>query len=332
MSLIYTTPDPGDWYSWRKKDANKDLNPEEAKRKFLKEQLEFQDQMAYHNANIAMYQWNKPGSHAGGDNYNSISTVVLSSPFELIGGSGAGFSVFIAATASFIDPVNVSRPGGGGDPSLQVATNFAGGGVTVNGELEGRSSPFTIDFNGLSDDGREMYFENTYIIGQSNQNINIMANTLLSGSVDFGNATAGSATGLTGGSSGLLVLTYSGSHGTPASKTGVNVSASYLVNGGGTDFVNMIVATEQSSSVIYNAGDVFSLNTATQGLGGTGTLTWTVGAEDITGDTISIPASEISLGTAVITNDIGEGVPNLTYAAQGTPLVYLAASSSLYTD
>jgi hypothetical protein len=94
----------------------------------------------------------------------------------------------------------------------------------------------------------------------------------------------------------------------------------------------MIVATEQSSSVIYNAGDVFSLNTATQGLGGTGTLTWTVGPEDITGDTISIPASEISLGTAVITNDIGEGVPNLTYAAQGTPLVYLAASSSLYSD
>ena len=332
MSLIYTTPDPGDWYSWRKKDANKDLNPEEAKRKFLKEQLEFQDQMAYHNANIAMYQWNKPGSHAGGDNYNSIATVVLSSPFTLVGGSGAGFSVFIAATASFIDPVNVSNPAGGGDPSLQVATNFAGGGVTVNDQLEGRSSPFTIDFNGLSEDGREMYFENTYIIGQSNQNINIMANTLLSGSADFANSTSGTATGMTGGDTGLVNLTYSGSHGTPASKTGVDVSASYLVNGGGTDFVNMVVATEQSSSVIYNAGDVFTLDTSTQGLGGTGTLTWVVGAEDITGDTISIPASEISLGTATITNDIGEGVPNLAYAAQGTPLVYLAASSSAYTD
>ena len=46
MSLIYTTPDPGDWYSWRKKDANKDLNPEEAKRKFLKEQLESQFELA----------------------------------------------------------------------------------------------------------------------------------------------------------------------------------------------------------------------------------------------------------------------------------------------
>lgn len=331
MSLIYTTPDPGDWFSWRKKDANKNLNAQEAKRKFLKEQLEFQDQMSYHQANLNTYKWNQPGSHGGGDHYNSVATVTISSPFTLVGGSGGGFSVFIAATASFIDPINTVPPSR--EIRVQVATDFAGGGVTT-GEIEERTSPFTIGMGavGLSEDGRELYFENLYIVGQANQNLNIMANTLLSGSADFANSTAGSATGMTGGSDGLLVLQYSGSHGTPASKTGVNVSCSYEVNGGGTDFVSMIVATEQSSSVIYNAGDVFSLDTSTQGLGGTGTLTWTVGVEDITGDTISIPASEILTGTATIENDIGEGVPNLAYAAQGTPLVYLAASSSAYSD
>jgi len=331
MGIVYTTPDPGEWYDWVRKDENKSLPLKEARRKFLKEQLEFQDQMAYHNANVAMYQWNKPGSHAGGDNYNSVATVEISSPYTLVGGSGEGFSVFIGATASFIDPINTIPPSR--EIQLQVATDFAGGGVTT-GDIEGRTSPFTIGMAaiGLSDDGRELYFENLYIVGSSNINLNIMANTLLSGSADFANSTSGTATGMTGGDTGLVNLTYSGSHGTPASKTGVDVSASYQVNGGGTDFVNMIVATEQSSSVIYNAGDVFTLDTSTQGLGGTGTLTWVVGVEDITGDTISIPSSEILTGTATIENDIGEGVPNLTYAAQGAPLVYLAASSSAYTD
>ena len=50
----------------------------------------------------------------------------------------------------------------------------------------------------------------------------------------------------------------------------------------------MIVATEQSSSVVYAAGDVFSLDTSGQGIGGTGFLYWTVGPEDLTGDTLSL--------------------------------------------
>ena len=48
MGIIYTTPDPGDWHSWLKRDGNKSLPLKEAKVKYLKEQLVFQDQMSYH--------------------------------------------------------------------------------------------------------------------------------------------------------------------------------------------------------------------------------------------------------------------------------------------
>ena len=107
----------------------------------------------------------------------------------------------------------------------------------------------------------------------------------------------------------------------------------------------MIVATEQSSSVVYAAGDVFSLDTSGQGIGGTGFLYWTVGPEDLTGDTLSFGTGSLSLQLqtgAAIENADGEGIPSLTYnEAQATDdpnsstgglktITALAASASTY--
>ena len=191
------------------------------------------------------------------------------------------------------------------------------GGLEVNGggfDIAGVST-----FDGVGNNGLELYFSTHDIPGVPlyDTNNEYLAALLLSGSVDFANADSGTATGMTGGDDGRVVLTYSASYGGEGTSTGVDVSASYLVNGGGTDFVNMIVDTEQSSSVVYAAGDVFTLNTATQGLGGTGTLSWTVGVEDLTGDSLSFGTGSLSLqlqAGAAIFNADAEGIPSLTYS------------------
>ncbi len=341
---VYTQDFTGDWQTWIKKPENKDLPILEAKQKFVKEQLLFEQQYANYMAQVdAKNRFLNANSylHQGGQHglANDIIDVRLST-LDLIVGPNPG--TVVSATASFENPIRIVAQGGG-YPAIQLTTNFAGGGLKQNapGATE-RISPFEIGFEGINSEGTEIYFKSLAIPGIPSNDINepTLANALTSGSVDFGNATAGSATGLTGGSSGLLVLTYSGSHGAPAGKTGVNVSASYLVNGGGTDFVNVIVSTPQSSSVNYNAGDVFSLDTSTQGVGGTGTLTWTLGTDDLTGVTCTFGSGEtlfIQLGgTAQIENADGEGFPSLDYTVNtgggNKTRIALAASSSTYTD
>ena len=42
--MIYTAENPGEWHQWKQKTANKNLPLNEAKRKYLKEQLLFEDQ------------------------------------------------------------------------------------------------------------------------------------------------------------------------------------------------------------------------------------------------------------------------------------------------
>ena len=338
MGLIYTAKDPGHWLTWRQKPENKNLPARQAKEKYLREQIEFQDQFDYHYRQVHTLNALLSDGAQGGEHGKSNNIVgVQFQNTDCIVGPNSG--TFIALTASFEYPIRVLNAGGG-FPQIQVANNLAGGGITTGVGTTERSNPFTVDFAGVSDDNLSIFFKEQAIPGVPANEIDndILANTLLSGSADFGNSTSGTATGMTGGDDGLLVLTYSGSHGTPASKTGVNVSASYLVNGGGTDFVNMIVATEQSSSVVYNAGDVFTLNTATQGLGGTGTLTWVVGTEDLTGDTLSFGSGEILTlvngeGTQ-IQNAESEGNPELTFSnALGinvTSITALPASSSTY--
>lgn len=312
MGIVYTTPDPGEWYDWVRKDENRNLPLKEARRKFLKEQLEFQDQIAYHYQYVNRLNVLKSDGAQGA--LHGINNGIKSVQFQntpLIVGPNSG--TFLGVTASFFDAVRVE----GGNILIQVASNQAGGGDLTDSE---RVTPFTVaTFDGVGNNGLELYFSTHDIPGVPlyDTNNEYLAATLLSGSVDFANADSGTATGMTGGDEGRVVLTYSASYGGEGTSTGVNVSASYLVNGGGTDFVNMIVDTEQSSSVVYAAGDVFTLNTATQGLGGTGTLSWTVGVEDLTGDTLSFGTGSLSLqlqAGAAIFNADAEGIPSLTYS------------------
>tara|TARA_R100000742_G_C4279384_1_gene103785 strand:- start:797 stop:1825 length:1029 start_codon:yes stop_codon:yes gene_type:complete len=342
MGIVYTTPDPGDWYSWIKKDRNKDIPLKEARRKFLQEQLDFQDQMSYHQNYVN--RLNALASDGSQGAQHGIANSIKSIHFQntpLIVGPNSG--TFLAVTASFEDAVRVI----GGNVLVQAASNQAGGGDLTDSE---RITPFTLaTFDGVGQGGLELYFSSHDIPGVPTYDTNneYLAATLLSGSADFANSDSGSATGLTDTSNanGLILLSYSASYGGGATSTGVNISASGLRNGGNTDYVNMIVATEQSSSVVYAAGDVFSLDTSGQGIGGTGFLYWTVGPEDLTGDTLSFGTGSLSLQLqtgAAIENADGEGIPSLTYnEAQATDdpnsstgglktITALAASASTY--
>jgi len=339
MGIIYTTPDPGDWHSWLKRDGNKSLPLKEAKVKYLKEQLVFQDQMSYHynyvNRLNALASDGSQGAQHG--IANSIKEIEFQNT-PLIIGPNSG--TFLAVTASFEDPVRVI----GGNILVQAASNQAGGGDLTDSE---RSTPFTLaEFSGVSGDGLQLYFKSHDIPGVPLYDINneYLCAKLLSGSADFANSDSGSAVSLTDttNANGLILLTYSASYGGEGTSTGVNISASGLRNGGNTDYVNMIVSTEQSSSVVYAAGDVFSLDTSGQGIGGTGFLYWTVGVEDLTGDTLSFGTGSLSLQLqtgAAIENADAEGIPSLTYnSAQASTkngglkeITALAQSASAYS-
>ena len=121
MGVVYTVPDPGPWWSWKNKQENKNLPVNEARRKYLKEQLLFEDQFT-NFAGQMVAQFADAPSHAGGAHNNSITNVVLSSASITNDPNGGGK---IEATVEFFQPVNAD-----GNININVANNQAGGGTS----------------------------------------------------------------------------------------------------------------------------------------------------------------------------------------------------------
>ena len=118
--MIYTAENPGEWHQWKQKTANKNLPLNEAKRKYLKEQLLFEDQ--YTNFALTQQAIQQQRAQTGGTSLNGIKSVAFdASPvFQTNTGNTQTLKVI------FAKPVLVT-----GSPLVTVANNQFGGGTAA---------------------------------------------------------------------------------------------------------------------------------------------------------------------------------------------------------
>ena len=118
--MIYTAENPGEWHQWKQKTANKNLPLNEAKRKYLKEQLLFEDQ--YTNFALTQQAIQQQRAQTGGTSLNGIKSVAFdASPvFQTNTGNTQTLKVI------FAKPVLVT-----GSPLVEVANNQFGGGTAA---------------------------------------------------------------------------------------------------------------------------------------------------------------------------------------------------------
>ena len=118
--MIYTAENPGEWHQWKQKTANKNLPLNEAKRKYLKEQLLFEDQ--YTNFALTQQAIQQQRAQTGGTSLNGIKSVAFDAlpAFQTNTGNTQTLKV------KFSKPVLVT-----GSPLVTVANNQFGGGTAA---------------------------------------------------------------------------------------------------------------------------------------------------------------------------------------------------------
>ena len=311
MGVVYTVPDPGPWWSWKNKQENKNLPVNEARRKYLKEQLLFEDQFT-NFAGQMVAQFADAPSHAGGAHNNSITNVVLSSASITNDPNGGGK---IEATVEFFQPVNAD-----GNININVANNHAGGGTSDSIALnwDGFSGTRRMIFSVMDIPGIPFVEKNDFNAA------NIALGTDISGSVSG----SSNLSGATGAASGSSVFTWNSGSASGSFDYGSDVSASFTVNAGGTGLSEVTINVVTSASSQYYAGNTLTATAAQLGKGGTGAVIYELQPGDIAGDVISISAGSITGGS--ISNARGEGEVKLDYAAQSITNTVLAASASAF--
>jgi len=260
MGLYSIRQDPGKWLTWFKKPENNKLPIMEAKKKYLKEQLDFQNQQNFFTAQKAQ---------RGVVIENVLETVAFGSP-DLQS---------ITSNVSFIDvgftlPVVVT-----GNPTITVNNSQAGGGSAA-------TFTYTYATGSTSDVLRFVHDHPT----SANNNAGLAANVLR----EDGEILASATTLPTSPAEDLYVgetMTYAqGSGGTG----GQNVTATIRV---GSTAITSIIITDNGNGR-FSPGNTLTL--AGSNLGGSGNLIITIRKEDLIGDVITIPAQSIALAGGTI--------------------------------
>ena len=268
-TMIYTQQDPGPWFSWSKRPENKKLPVLEAKRKYLKEQLLYEQQFADF---VAQQQAIQSDSNQGSGLFlnKSESTVIQLSP-TLQSITGNTQSLYV----TFKDDVVVT-----GSPRITATNNQAGG---------GSAATFLFTHKGLVS-GTTNVVEFIHIHpATANNNAGIAANTPISGSKLFDGMDTSSLTTPTEGDYTVLASITQGSGGDAGvSAASVSCSVSISALQTVTDFKIGSFGTSKlcpGNQVTIAGSD----------LGGGGSLVSAISASNLLGDTISIGQQNIDL-------------------------------------
>lgn len=283
---MYKHEDPGHWLNWLKKPENANLNIVEAKQKYLKEQLLFEQQF---NSFVEAARAVQASVTEGGTILNGVvSTNFNPSPvFQSITGNTQTMDVY------FKMPVDVT-----GTPTITVTNNQAGG---------GSAATFTYDYaSGTGTD--QLVFEHVHPASPNND-AGAAANVLPQFKQLYNSITTQPTTATAG--------TYVGETLTWAQGTGGT--------GGGDVLVTIVVGDlEIVDSVFTDAINLSSfspgntLTLAGSNLGGTGNLVITLTADDLEGDVISVGEQSIALNGGSISTKPGNTITTDTIRRQGS--------------
>ena len=270
--MVYTHDGPGDWRQFILREHISSLPVDEQRRAFLKEQYEFENfqaQQAFLQSNSLNSLNNQ--NHQGGNLYNKVVSAIYGGTFQSISSNTTYIDVL------FEESVSIQ---GAGIPFIEV----------VNGQ-QGGGSVATFNYNYASGaNSKTLRFTHAHPSSPNNDG-GVAANVIA-----VGTDLAGSATGTISGG------TDANYNGVPL--TGVagvsNIVADCILDGGGV--LSSISFVSQATAYAFKPGDVLTIDAAALGSGGTGTITVTIAANDLTGDILTLVGTTINENGSEIYN------------------------------
>ena len=297
--MIYTAEDPGNWSQWKQKPENKSLPLNEAKQKYLKEQLLFEDQYTNFVATQQAIQQQK--AQTGGTSLNGVTSVAFdASPvFQTNTGNTQTLKV------SFAKPVLVT-----GSPLVEVANNQLGGGTaaTFNYTYSAGSSTNELTF-------QHIHPEQVVTAQGFSANVVEVGSELVSA----GGAVVQPGTPTDG------IYTFVANTNYTTSGDGVGIAMTVEVDGG--NIIEFNVTTLGSDFI---PGEIITFAAGSLGGSSTGGSVSVVSSV-LLADTVSFAAgSAVALNSGTITT--GDGTWNTQYAdtarRQGTPALDFTSTST----
>ena len=270
--MVYTHDGPGDWRQFILREHISSLPVDEQRRAFLKEQYEFesfQAQQAFLQSNSLNSLNNQ--NHQGGNLKNKVLSATYGGTFTSISSNTTYIDVL------FEESVSIQ---GAGVPFIEI----------VNGQ-QGGGSVATFNYNYASGaNSKTLRFTHAHPSSPNNDG-GVAANVIAVGTDLAGNAT--------GTISGGTDANYNG-----VPFTGVagvsDIVADCILDGGGV--LSEISFVSQATAYAFKPGDVLTIDAAALGSGGTGTITVTIAANDLTGDILTLVGTTINENGSEIYN------------------------------
>ena len=288
--MVYTHDGPGDWRQFILREHISSLPVDEQRRAFLKEQYEFesfQAQQAFLQSNSLNSLNNQ--NHQGGNLKNKVLSATYGGTFTSISSNTTYIDVL------FEESVSIQ---GAGVPFIEI----------VNGQ-QGGGSVATFNYNYASGaNSKTLRFTHAHPSSPNNDG-GVAANVIA-----VGTDLAGSATGTISGG------TDANYNGVPF--TGVagvsDIVADCILDGGGV--LSSISFVSQATAYAFKPGDVLTIDAAALGSGGTGTITVTIAANDLTGDILTLVGTTINEnGSEIYTSANNPSVQlDLSYTSNST--------------
>ena len=276
---IITSPDPGPWLNWMKRPENARLNLSEARSKYNKEQMLFNEQQNAYIATQVFAQQQAalqadmaPNAGFVPNEINRVEFIQVPPLKALTANTGSIIVGFTHPTS-----VNIS----GGVPTLTVNNDQDGGGSVAS---------FTYDYKKGSGT-RSLVFE--HIHGSFPNNNGGYAASDLETDEEYVSAITTQPTAAT--VIGTVNETMAWAQGTGGTG-GTAVDVTIVV--GDSQTVTSLIVTDNDGGV-FSPGNTLTL--AGSALGGSGNLVVTIRTQDLQGDRISIPTQTIALNGGVIT-------------------------------
>jgi len=296
MALYPNVADPGNWQSFLIREDIKNLSPAEQKKKYLIEQLQFEDFVAQQKYLQSMSLNSLTNQlHQGGDVANSISSVDFVGVFTTVTES----TTFVDVT--FKDEVNVV---GAGVPFITVNNNQVGGGTVA-------SFPYDYVSGAQS---KILRFSHTHTANAGG----VAAARLLNVASLESSITSTTLSGAAGGAQTGVTFTYAQGEG--ISGGGANISCDVIVSGGG-DTLDEITIDGTIPSGLYYPGNTFTATAAAIGAGGTGEVIVTIQSSDLYGDVLSLAGTSIDENGAEIYSSANNPGRQLSLAYTSTDTI-----------
>ena len=292
----YSSPNsPGDWRSFLKRNDIRNLPLQEQKKKYLIEQLQFEDFISQQaiSQQLAFNSLSAQNRVAG-----NIDNKIVSATFNATPALQS-----ITTNTTFIDVLfkkNVLVDTSGGTPTISVTNGKEGGGSV---------SPVVYTYVVNAAQSKTVRFSHTHPASPNNDG-GIAAHVIAVGT-DLAGNTSGTISG--GAAAVYNGVPFTGLAGVS------DIVANCILDGGGV-LSEISFQSQATPSYAFKPGDQLTIDAAALGSGGTGTVVVTIATGDLTGDILTMVGSTIAENGGEIysaANNPGAQL-NLSYTSTST--------------